>query len=678
MNIGQAIRGMLGDPKPQSGAKTLELKEGMVVRAEVIQVSPDQKEAVLQIKGVQVRAALDTPLVAGQNALLQVGGQNKDGMMVMKPFQGTLGSVSTTTLADLLTNLQLLDTKENRTLLSAMQQSEIPLTKDNVKLVQSLMNMKPAAAGDIEWITSASLAIQRGLPVSGSTLSGLYYAMFGPALDEMLGQLDTRLTEAAKSDGLSGKVPGSISDTAAEMEGSQELRQARTHAGSEGSRLTSTGMAQQAADVHKAAGTAGLTGTNDGADGPELMETMKTGAADSRATQGNGVDGKTTAAPGPAAAGSNTIRTAGSGVTGSTVAGMPQAELGGSDPAAQDHRVRTGSQVQVAAADRGAAGGGTSLPVGEAEEPRTATSANRSLGDSGEAPVQARGAAAGGGELVLRAAALLAQLRAAPQGPAGAEPAGSGVTAAAQGEPQQDGADAAPAPAVHTPATTRDDSWVARVLKLLGAEHEQQVVRGMLAPAQAEVSAAEQADTLKSVLMQMEASPELPAGLKETAGQLVHLLTGHQLLMNTDRTAPFAQMNWFIPLSGADGQTTANVQIQSRRGPRGEMDASHCRIWFDLNMKQLGPTLIDMQVSGKVISLHIRTDNEMAAQIFELGREQVDSALRNTGYQLSVYKSEVVENRPEQTEQVQGSSSSAVSKMASYVPESYKGVDMRV
>ncbi|SDW17004.1 flagellar hook-length control protein FliK [Paenibacillus sp. PDC88] len=677
MNIGQAIRGMLGDSKPQGGAKTLELKEGMVVRAEVIQVSPDQKEAVLQIKGVQVRAALDTPLVAGQNALLQVGGQNKDGMMVMKPFQGTLGSVSTATLADLLTNLQLPDTKENRTLLSAMQQSGMPLTKDNVKLIQSLMNVKPAAAGDIEWITSASLAMQRGLPVTGSTISGLYYAMFGPALDELLGQLDARLTEAAKSDGLSGKVPGGISDTPAEMEGSQELRQARTHAGSEGSRLLSTGMAQQA-DVHKAAGTTGLTGTNDGADGPELMESMKTGTVDSRAIQGNGADGRTTATAGPAAAMSNTIPTAGPGASGSNVAGMLAAELGGGDPAAQDHRVRTGSHAQAAAAGRSEAGGGPSLPVGEAEEPRTATPANRSFGDSGEAPVQARGAAAGGGELVLRAAALLAQLRAAPQGPAGAEPAGSDVAAAAQGEPQQDGADAAPAPAVHTPATTRDDSWVARVLKLLGAEHEQQVVRGMLAPAQAEVSAAEQADTLKSVLMQMEASPELPAGLKETAGQLVHLLTGHQLLMNTDRTAPFAQMNWFIPLSGADGQMTANVQIQSRRGPRGEMDASHCRIWFDLNMKQLGPTLIDMQVAGRVISLHIRTDNEMAAQIFELGREQVDSALRNTGYQLSVYKSEVVENRPEQTEQVQGSSSSAVSKMASYVPESYKGVDMRV
>lgn len=175
MNIGQAIRGMLGDSKPQGGAKTLELKEGMVVRAEVIQVSPDQKEAVLQIKGVQVRAALDTPLVAGQNALLQVGGQNKDGMMVMKPFQGTLGSVSTATLADLLTNLQLPDTKENRILLSAMQQSGMPLTKDNVKLIQSLMNVKPAAAGDIEWITSASLAMQRGCP--SQALPSLDYIM---------------------------------------------------------------------------------------------------------------------------------------------------------------------------------------------------------------------------------------------------------------------------------------------------------------------------------------------------------------------------------------------------------------------------------------------------------------------------------------------------------------------
>lgn len=676
MNIGQAIRGMLGDPKPLGGAKTLELKEGMVVRAEVIQVSPDQKEAVLQIKGVQVRAALDAPLVAGQNALLQVGGQNKDGMMVMKPFQGTLASVSTATLADLLTNLQLPDTKENRTLVSAMQQSGVPLTKDNVKLVQSLMNLKPAAAGDIEWITSASLAMQRGLPVTGATVSGLYYAMFGPALDEMLGQLDARLNEAAAS----GKVLSGVSETAREMAGSQENSQARIHAGSEGTRPSSAGMAQQQADIHKAAGAAALTGQNAGADEPELMVPMKEGKTDPRIVQGNAVEAvKTTSASGPAAAEPNTtFRSAGTGAPGYNVAGTLQAELGGGDPEVQDHRVYTGSQAQAAAAERDEAGRVTSLPVGEAEEPKTATSATRSL-DRGEAPVQAaRGAAAGGGELVLRTAALLAQLRAAPQWPAGADSAGTGVAAAAQGMPQQDGADAVPAPAVHTPATTRDDSWVARVLKLLGAEHEQQVVRGALAPAQAEVSAVEQADTLKSVLMQIEASPELPAGLKETAGQLVHLLTGHQLLMNTDRTAPFAQMNWFIPLSGADGQTTANVQIQSRRGPRGEMDASHCRIWFDLNMKRLGPTLIDMQVAGKVISLHIRTDNEMAAQIFELGRAQVDSALRSTGYQLSVYKSEVVENRHEPKEQGEASSSSVINKIASYVPESYKGVDMRV
>ncbi|MCM3782982.1 flagellar hook-length control protein FliK [Neobacillus mesonae] len=663
MNIGQAIRGLLGDPKPANGVKPLELKEGMVVRAEVIQVSPDQKEAVLQIKGVQVRAALDTPLVAGQNALLQVGGQNKDGMMVMKPFQGTLASVSTATLAELLTNLQLPDTKENRTLVSAMQQSGVPLSKDNVKLIQSMMNVKPAAAGDTEWITSASLAMQRGLPVTASTVSGLYYAMFGPALNEMLGQLDSMLGEAMKN-GIKGtqQVNAAVNTTQADA-GSAHLKLAEG-SGNDGGGSQSGSVVQ--GDKNRITDTV-MPGRNQGKVDETLLPT--------RADAARGVQ--------KAEADSVPVRSAQGtpGLDSANAVQASQAEQGknaGEPGAERENRMMLNSQPAASASEDSKPGSVPKPGAGMAEEPAV-SSAVRSP-DGGASAVQGGGrGAAAGGELVLRAAALLAQLKAAPEWPAeNTGSAGGGSAAATSAMPQQDGADAQPAPGVHTQATTTsEDSWVARVLKLLGAEHEQQVVRGALAPAQAQVSAAEQTDTLKSVLMQMEASPELPASIKDTAGQLVHLLTGHQLLMNTDRTAPFAQMNWFIPLTGADGQTTANVQIQSRRGPRGEMDASHCRIWFDLNMKQLGPTLIDMQVAGKVISLHIHTDNEMAAQIFEQGRAQVDSALQKTGYQLSLFKSEVVVRDPD-NKPVFETSSSAAKKIASYVPESYKGVDMRV
>ncbi|MFD1906069.1 hypothetical protein ACFSQ7_21565 [Paenibacillus rhizoplanae] len=110
-----------------------------------------------------------------------------------------------------------------------------------------------------------------------------------------------------------------------------------------------------------------------------------------------------------------------------------------------------------------------------------------------------------------------------------------------------------------------------RILKLLGAEHEQQILRGGGAhTAQAASGGTEDAaGTLKGVLLQVLGSSEAPPAVKEAAGQLVQQLTGQQLLLNTDRTAPFAQVTMFLPLHGPDGRETASVQIQSRRGRKG-------------------------------------------------------------------------------------------------------------
>ena len=115
----------------------------------------------------------------------------------------------------------------------------------------------------------------------------------------------------------------------------------------------------------------------------------------------------------------------------------------------------------------------------------------------------------------------------------------------------------------------------------------------------------------------MLSSQETPPALKEAAQQLVQHLTGQQLLLNTDRTAPFAQVTMFIPLHGVDGEQTASVHIQSRRGRKGELDATNCRLLFDLDMKFLGPTLIDVQVVDRIVSLSFRNDQSYAAELFE-------------------------------------------------------------
>ncbi|MBE9913273.1 DNA ligase, partial [Paenibacillus donghaensis] len=177
-------------------------------------------------------------------------------------------------------------------------------------------------------------------------------------------------------------------------------------------------------------------------------------------------------------------------------------------------------------------------------------------------------------------------------------------------------------------------------------------------------------DTLKGVLLQLMNHDEAPPALKEAAQQLVSHLTGQQLLLNTDRTAPFAQVTLFLPLNGPDGQETASVQIQSRRGPKGELDAANCRLWFDLQMKHLGQTLVDVQVVNRIVSLKVHNANEWAGALLENNREEISGAMEAVGYQLLTLKAEPMPEKP-----AESVSAAAVKE---YVPQSYKGVDFRV
>jgi hypothetical protein len=225
---------------------------------------------------------------------------------------------------------------------------------------------------------------------------------------------------------------------------------------------------------------------------------------------------------------------------------------------------------------------------------------------------------------------------------------------------------------VQPPATREAEPWVGRLLKLLGAEHEQQAVHGAAAQARVgEAASPGTADSLKGLLLQLASSDSAPAALKEAAGQAVQYLTGQQLLLTTDRGSTFAQMHWFIPITGPNGEETASVQIQSRRGQRGELDASNCRLWFDLDMKSLGPTLVDVHVVNNIVSLRVLNDREGMGPLLDSGREVIQEALDKLGYQLLTFKTEPwpVGQEPGAERKINASD---------FSPDRYKGVDMRV
>ncbi|MEK3965410.1 hypothetical protein [Paenibacillus sp. FSL H7-0323] len=208
MNIGTLIRGLLGDNKP-GAAKSLELKEGQVVRGVVLSVSDSGKEAVVQIQGTPVRAELETPLLPGETLNLQVGAPGEGGLPVLKPV--SLGETVLATpqnMGEALESLGLTDSKAGREIVLAMQSGGIPLTKETAAILDAVMSAKPAGVPTSEWLDAAVISVKRGLPVTPESVKGLQQAVFGPQLHQLLSALEEQITIWA------GQVAGEETTTA--------------------------------------------------------------------------------------------------------------------------------------------------------------------------------------------------------------------------------------------------------------------------------------------------------------------------------------------------------------------------------------------------------------------------------------------------------------------------------
>ncbi|MEK4073727.1 DNA ligase [Paenibacillus sp. FSL M7-0656] len=679
------IKGLMGDSKP-GNAKPLELKEGQVVRGSVVSVSDDGGEAVLQIQGVQVRAKLETPLRPGETTLLQVQPPGENGITVMKPMTGTLAELPQASLNNLLKDVGLPDTKGNRELLLAMQRSGLPLTKDNVAMVQNMMTAKPAQVPVEEWVQATGIAFQRGLPVTAETVKGLHQTVFGPPLHQLLSgladQLETMLTQTTGKPLLPGEQSATLKP--AVMVGVPVVSNAsQTEEGlaasGNGRQVTGTGTPALSTQQGHGALAGAISMTDGGAEdaGTAVKGNVQTGGGTGNAEAG-------------AKAVASNVETAGKGGAGiPSGTGIPAEGPRGADAGQAGSRPGTSGAATESVAGRASAGqpetGAAGRTDGRAETPAAAGTPS--------AAGQAAPAAPTAAQLAPKLLALLDALRSAstaapaqPGAAAQAAPASQGgqAAAAAGGVPQPlpAGADAPPAggsaaapagaAALPAPVTHEGDPWVGRVLKLLGAEHEQQAVHGAAAqPRVGDAASPANADTLKGLLLQLASSEGAPAALKDAAGQAVQYLTGQQLLLTTDRSATFAQMHWFIPITGPDGEETASVQIQSRRGSRGELDASNCRLWFDLDMKSLGPTLVDVHVVNNIVSLRVLNDREGMGALLESGREVIHHALDKLGYQLLTFKAE-----PWPAGQEPGAERKT--RASDYSPERYKGVDLKV
>ncbi|MCE3201563.1 hypothetical protein [Paenibacillus sonchi] len=718
MNIGSLIRGLLGDNK-MGEPKAVELKEGQVVRGVVLSVSESGREAVVQIQGTPVRAELETPLQPGQTLNLQVAPPGDGGLPVLKPVSsGEAILASPQSMGEALESLGLTDSKAGKEIIQAMVSGGIALTKETAAKLEAVMNAKPPNVPVSEWLEAAVISVKRGLPVTAESVRGLQQAVFGPRLHQLVAQLETAigLWVQQENDTTGGSTaPGGTSQPASASTitaGTAAPASAVSAGGTAAAPVAPAASQAEGVDASRApAASAESVSAGEAAELPGktpagALKTELSAGSSAAAQAGN----PTAEAEAPVAA--STDRT-----------GIAPAQPPVDGDAAEAAAAPKAGNAQPSAAGISAAAGGAvpSAEPAEGLEPRSVPQPERSAVPAADASAAGKGTA-----LLAKLQGVLTELRGTLPQLAAAPPADAAgqAPAPAAAQPQQGttappaaaGQEPAPAPAGQrgdspsaaaaqqtgtAPAVPTDtESWVGRVLKLLGAEHEQQAVRGGAQPqlavappadaagaGQAAKAALPQAtlasaadggepaaDTLKGVLLQVLGSSEVPPAVKEAAGQLVQQLTGQQLLLNTDRTAPFAQVTMFLPLRGPDGQETASVHIQSRRGRKGELDAANCRLWFDLDMKQLGQTLVDVQVVDRIVSLKLHNDTPWVLELLEERKEEIEAAVEAIGYQLSSLRTEPLP----QPSAASTSAAGSPGKLADYVPDSYKGVDYRI
>jgi hypothetical protein len=706
LNISGLIRSVMNELQAAE-PKALELKVGEVVKGMVLQLL-SETDAIINIGGVQVRAKLETPLKPGEVTLLQVQPNNSSGQIVMKPLGASGVQIAEGSLADVLKNVGLPDTSTNRQIIQMLHQSGVSLTKDNVQSFSQLQSQVPASVPQEEWISSAVVAFQKGIPLSSETVTAVRQAINGPAFHETLQDLDVQMTK------LLSEQPSISSLTKSAIETFKSIVALVKEA--------SNGLVSQTASQQQLSKgemdsllTAARSGSQQAAS--QAAETEASGvAADGQraarlaAATANAGNGQSTP-PQPASSDSVAAARAGGTVTAASLTAQPMATPSSPDPLSGGTGSKTGNtnsfntsavpvQTDPDSAQPSKLGAGHTHAHMPSASSISASPASSLTGN----PVT--GAHINSQRPVVANPPLVeARLnRETSDKPIIGNSASTKQAAetAVRIQPNASTTQEAHPLTIGIGAPNEEEHWISKLMKSVGVEHENTIFKlperivldgqfqsaaGLLdkdplAPTSPLQEQLKTVDTLKSVLLMLVQSDDTPPALKEAAQQAVQQITGQQLLLNIDRNAMFSNITMFIPLINANGEQTAAIHIQSRKGARGEIDSNNCRLVFDLRMKALGDTMVDVQVVDRIVSLRVLNDQPFVQQLLEAYREEIAAGLSAVGYQfISLKCSPYPEKGQPVEESTTGSKPDAnhsAQLQSIYGNKPYKGMDLRV
>ncbi|GKU78607.1 hypothetical protein [Paenibacillus sp. L3-i20] len=642
MNISQMMRGLLGDTIA-GDSRAMELKAGQVVRGVVLQML-ENNEAVVQINGVQVRAKLEVPLQPGQSAMLQVQPESNGSVITLKPVDLSASGLLDDTFRDYAKLLGLPDQRWALDIIKDLRREGFPFNRMTSRAFQEAAASMPQGADQEQWMQATAATFKRGLPMTAATIGSMEQAMFGKGTHELLDTLKGQLGSFIASEVEMAQKEGKVTQAAARVlalleQGAALLRGAPSSSERVNAHNIGTNTTAVQTETEKIQGSSLVTQI--AANSSDDINTIRSGSERAVATSANWLSGM-------------------------------MKWLG------VDHELQLAKAAT--AEDQLQAGSNSRKSTPASDNRETMRSQVVSSERAGQAPLL-RGTDIGAVNVTI--SSNLANTTGAPN----LVNAGNGSnlvdaetyknvdtdngTAIKQDTSQLQGG--SPRAALQTnllsgslyPILNQDASG----LDISGASQNPQGVQQQ----------ATGQDSMKSALLTLMASNDTPAAIKETAQQLIHQITGQQLLLAPERNSSvFTHVTMFIPLQDQHGSSTASVHIQTRRGRRGELDADNCRLLFNLSMKSLGDTLVDVNVTDKIVSLNVWNDHPAITELIEGSRADITDRLKETGYQLlSLRSTPLPTNSDDTTTTEQKVKRQVPPDLSQFSSTRYKGVDFK-
>ncbi|MBM7571805.1 hypothetical protein [Aquibacillus albus] len=137
--------------------------------------------------------------------------------------------------------------------------------------------------------------------------------------------------------------------------------------------------------------------------------------------------------------------------------------------------------------------------------------------------------------------------------------------------------------------------------------------------------------SLKSLLLQVVNDD---GSMEEKLNPLLKMINGIQLASFSEEDH-FTQVSLQIPGGKLGVDSDIYLDMEGKKNNAGEINPDFCRVVFYLELKNIGETMIDMQIQKRLVKLTIRNKNSEVAPILMKLKPMIKHALENINYQLS-------------------------------------------